>query len=163
VGQVQEQLSRIQARWNGADHPSTEVPDGALPFGVHDLELRLEIRFESRFHKVNEQGIYFENLVRNTGSDCVGDLLAAGNDGCSRFHVTAVRPQVPFSKSVFPFSAQRAGFFREFVREVCRPGSPRCECGPGCVPHQLLSERFRKGTPNVSCLLDCGDRGRRPF
>jgi len=25
--------------------------------------------------------------------------------------------------------------------------------------HQLLSEQFRLGTPNVSCLPDCGDRG----
>ena len=72
----------MQPGWDGADDLSTEAANYLLHLGIHDPELRLEIRVKSRFVQVNERRIHLKDLVWNGGPNCVGDFLAACNNGC---------------------------------------------------------------------------------
>ena len=69
-----------------------------------------------------------------------------------------------FFFNVVSFSPFVGGAPKVPRRRVCSIGVAAFVCADFVVRHQLLSGQMNRGSsPNVSCLLDGGDRGLRPF
>ena len=97
--------------------------------------------------------------------------VGRASGGIALSPAVAVAPEVAlhfscFKASLSPRSSEGSAKGRGL--RVGRSVSPLVGVLDDCVLHQLLSGQVRPNSdrgapPNMSCLLDCGDRGLRPF
>src|SRR6185295_9001929 len=110
-------------------------------------------------------GIFAEALVARSAADAKRSRARSGGTNCYPWRPD--RAEVCFtscsSKLLLSPPAWR-GSSKSSTRDSGRPVSPRAVVPDDVVQHQLLSGQLRQSsTPTVSYLLDCGDRGLRPF
>ena len=100
-------------------------------------------------------------------SAAIAERSRARSGGTNCYRALPVRALICFtcsSSKQFLSPPGRRGSSQSASREPARPVSPRSVVPDDVVLHQLLSGQLRQSsTPTVSYLLDCGDRGLRPF